>query len=192
MSLYTIGRRVCLSRPSSGSRLSAVWARLYSAEAAKDTGAKKYKYPEVYDPYGPFPPESEKVVDLADRIAALPPEEIKQIAPALLLRLNQEPPLAISGQGFNFGPQGGGGAGAANAEEKKAEKTVFDVKLEKFDAAAKIKIIKEIRTFTDLGLKEAKELVEKAPVILKQSLTKEEAEAIIEKIKVAGGVAVME
>uniref|UniRef100_A0A0A9DPC2 Large ribosomal subunit protein bL12 C-terminal domain-containing protein n=1 Tax=Arundo donax TaxID=35708 RepID=A0A0A9DPC2_ARUDO len=193
MSICTIARRLCLSRSSSGSRLSAaVCAHLYSTEAAKDTGAKKYKYPEVYDPYGPMPPPSEKVVDLADRIAALPPEEIKQIAPALLLRLNQEPPQAISGQGFSFGPQGGSGAGTAKAEEKKAEKTVFDVKLEKFDAAAKIKIIKEIRTFTDLGLKEAKELVEKAPVILKQSLTKEEAEAIIEKIKAAGGVAVME
>uniref|UniRef100_A0A0E0NB97 Large ribosomal subunit protein bL12 C-terminal domain-containing protein n=1 Tax=Oryza rufipogon TaxID=4529 RepID=A0A0E0NB97_ORYRU len=193
MSLSTIARRLCCSRPTSRGRLSAVWAHLYSTEAAKDTGAKKYKYPEVYDPYGPMSPPSQKVVDLADRIAALPPEEIKQIAPALLLRLNQPPPQAISGQGFSFSPQGGGGAaGAAKAEEKKAEKTVFDVKLEKFDAAAKIKIIKEIRTFTDLGLKEAKELVEKAPVILKQSLTKEEAEAIIEKIKVAGGVAVME
>ncbi|KAL5207064.1 hypothetical protein ABZP36_031499 [Zizania latifolia] len=193
MSLSTIARRLCYSRPMSVSRLSVVWTHAYSTEASKDTGARKYKYPEVYDPYGPMPPPSEKVVDLADRIAALPPEEIKQIALALLLRLNQPPPQAISGQGFSFGPQGGGaGAGTAKAEEKKAEKTVFDVKLEKFDAAAKIKIIKEIRTFTDLGLKEAKELVEKAPVVLKQSLTKEEAEAIIAKIKVAGGVAVME
>ena len=192
MSLCTIARRLCLSKPSFGSCLSAICAHLYSTEAAKDTGAKKYKYPDVYDPYGPMPPPSDKVVDLADRIAALPPEDIKQIAPALLFRLNQEPPQAISGQGFSFGAQGGSGAGAGKAEEKKAEKTVFDVKLEKFDAAAKIKIIKEIRTFTDLGLKEAKELVEKAPVILKQSLTKEEAEAIIGKIKAAGGVAVME
>uniref|UniRef100_A0A0D9VDE4 Large ribosomal subunit protein bL12 C-terminal domain-containing protein n=1 Tax=Leersia perrieri TaxID=77586 RepID=A0A0D9VDE4_9ORYZ len=192
MSLSTIARRLCYLRSTSVSRFSVVWAHGYSTEAAKETSAKKYKYPEIYDPFGPMPPPSEKVVDLADRIAALPPEEIKQIAPALLLRLNQPPPQAISGQGFSFGPQGGGGAGTAKAEEKKAEKTVVDVKLEKFDAAAKIKIIKEIRTFTDLGLKEAKELVEKAPVILKQSLTKEEAEAIIEKIKVAGGVAVME
>jgi len=143
MSLCTIARRLCLSRSTSGSRLSTVWAHLYSTEVAKDTGTK-YKYPDVYDPYGALPPPSEKVVDLADRIAALPPEEIKQIAPALLFRLNQEPPQAISGQGFSFGPQGGSGAGAAKAEEKKAEKTVFDVKLEKFDAAAKIKIIKEI------------------------------------------------
>ena len=157
MSLCTIARRLCLSKSSSGSRLSVICAHLYSTEAAKDTGAKKFKYPDVYDPYGPMPPPSEKVVDLADRIAALPPEEIKQIAPALLFRLNQEPPQAISGQGFSFGAQGGSGAGAGKAEEKKVEKTVFDVKLEKFDAAAKIKIIKII-----------KELVEKAPVILKQ------------------------
>ncbi|XP_066392491.1 large ribosomal subunit protein bL12m-like [Miscanthus floridulus] len=135
MSLYTIARRLCLSKSSSRSRLSVICAHLYSTEAAKDT-----------------------VVDLADRIAALPPEEgLEQIAPALLFRLNQEPPQTISGQGFSFSAQGGSGAGAGKAEEKKAEKTVFDVKLEKFDAAAKIKIIKII-----------KELVEKAPVILKQ------------------------
>ncbi|KAK9092102.1 hypothetical protein Syun_027013 [Stephania yunnanensis] len=49
----------------------------------------------------------------------------------------------------------------AQHESKVAEKTTFDLKLEKFDAAAKIKIIKEVRSFTDLRLKEAKELVEK-------------------------------
>lgn len=47
----------------------------------------------------------------------------------------------------------------APAEEPKEEKTSFDIKLEGFDAAAKIKIIKEVRAATDLGLKEAKELV---------------------------------
>ncbi|CAI0398614.1 unnamed protein product [Linum tenue] len=86
---------------------------------------------------------------------------------------------------------GGAGAGAAKVEEKK-EKTAFDVKLEKFDAAAKIKVIKEVRAFTNLGLKEAKELVEKVPVLLKQGVTKDEANSIIEKIKAAGGSAVME
>ncbi|CAI0547255.1 unnamed protein product [Linum tenue] len=83
---------------------------------------------------------------------------------------------------------GGAGAGAAKVEEK----TAFDVKLEKFDAAAKIKVIKEVRAFTNLGLKEAKELVEKVPVVLKQGVTKDEANSIIEKIKAAGGSAVME
>ena len=57
------------------------------------------------------------------------------------------------------------------------------MKLEKYDAAAKIKIIKEVRTFMDLGLKEAKELVEKVPVVLKKGLTKEEADPILTKLK---------
>nr|POF11811.1 50s ribosomal protein l7/l12 [Quercus suber] len=50
-------------------------------------------------------------------------------------------------------------------EAKAAEKSAFDLKLEKYNAAVKIKIIKEVRTFMDLGLKEAKELVEKVLVV---------------------------
>lgn len=95
-------------------------------------------------------------------------------------------PIDVDG----LGP--GPNEGPATTEEKKAEKTAFDVKLEKFDAAAKIKVIKEVRTFTNLGLKEAKDLVEKVPIVLKQGVTKEEADGIIEKIKTAGGVAIMQ
>ena len=73
-----------------------------------------------------------------------------------------------------------------------AEKSTFDVKLEKFDAAAKIKVIKEVRAFTDLGLKEAKELVEKAPVIVKKQITKDEAEKIAAKLKEVGATVVLE
>ncbi|KAK9167335.1 hypothetical protein Scep_002526 [Stephania cephalantha] len=83
-------------------------------------------------------------------------------------------------------------AGGAAAESKAAEKTAFDLKLEKFDAAAKIKIIKEVRSFTDLGLKEAKELVEKAPVVVKKGLTKEEGSALVEKLKELGATVVLE
>ncbi|KAG4909362.1 hypothetical protein JHK87_055478 [Glycine soja] len=72
------------------------------------------------------------------------------------------------------------------------EKTAFDLKLEKYDAAAKIKIIKEVRSFTDLGLKEAKELVEKVPCVLKKGLTKEEANPIMEKLKELGAAVVLE
>ena len=50
-------------------------------------------------------------------------------------------------------------APAAAEPVKEPEKTEFDVKLEGFDAAAKIKVIKEVRVITELGLKEAKELV---------------------------------
>lgn len=153
---------------------------------------KKYKYPAFYDPYGPRPPPSDKIIQLAERIAGLPAEERAQIGPALQERLKHPKMQTISTEGMDLGPQGGAGAGSAKAEEKKAEKTAFDVKLEKFDAAAKIKVIKEVRAFTNLGLKEAKDLVEKAPILLKQGVTKEEANGIIEKIKAAGGVAVME
>lgn len=62
------------------------------------------------------------------------------------------------------GDDGGGGDGDAVEEEVVEEKTVFDLKLTGFDAKSKIKVIKEIRSVTSLGLKEAKELVEGAPV----------------------------
>jgi large subunit ribosomal protein L7/L12 len=153
---------------------------------------KRYKYPPVYNPYGSRPPPSEKIINLAERIAALTPEDRRQIGPTLRDKLRLPKMQPVSVEGVDLGPQGGGAAGSAKGEEKKAEKTAFDVKLEKFDAAAKIKVIKEVRAFTNLGLKEAKDLVEKAPVLLKQGITKEEANEIIEKIKTAGGVASME
>ncbi|KAG1328173.1 50S ribosomal protein L7/L12 [Cocos nucifera] len=176
---------------ASSKRITVLQHCFFSADvAAGDSKSKSYKYPAVYDPYGPRSAPSDKILQLADRIAALPMEELKQIGPTLLDRLKQPKPQPISSAGFNFGPQVG--ASSVQTEEKKAEKTAFDVKLEKFDAAAKIKVIKEVRTFTSLGLKEAKDLVEKVPVLLKQGVTKEEANDIIEKIKAAGGVAVME
>ncbi|GAU22644.1 hypothetical protein TSUD_234660 [Trifolium subterraneum] len=110
--------------------------------------------------------------------------------PALSERLKLPKLQSISTEGMDLGSDND--AAGAKVEEKKAEKTAFDVKLEKFDAAAKIKVIKEVRAFTNLGLKEAKDLLEKVPTVLKQGVTKEEANTIIEKIKAAGGVAVME
>lgn len=83
-------------------------------------------------------------------------------------------------------------AATAAKEEKKPEKTVFELKLESYEAAAKIKVIKEVRSFTDLGLKEAKDLVEKTPSILKKGVSKEEGEQIIEKMKALGAKVVME
>jgi large subunit ribosomal protein L7/L12 len=73
-------------------------------------------------------------------------------------------------------------AGAAPVEEK----TDFDVVL---TAAGdqKIKVIKEIRAITSLGLKEAKELVESAPQPIKEGVPKEEAAEIKEKIEAVGG-----
>lgn len=151
---------------------------------------KRYKYPTHYDPYGPRPPPSDKIVELAEKIASLSLEERLLIHPTLMEKVMLPKLERISVEGMDSGGQAG--AGASKAEEKKAEKTTFDVKLEKFDAGAKLKVIKEIRSFTELGLKEAKDLVEKVPVLLKRQVTKDEANSIIEKIKAVGGVAVME
>ncbi|MBQ6563458.1 MAG: 50S ribosomal protein L7/L12 [Clostridia bacterium] len=76
-----------------------------------------------------------------------------------------------------------GGAAAAPAEE---EKTEFDVVL-KEAGAEKIKVIKVVREVVEgLGLKEAKEMVEAAPKTIKEGISKEEAEKIVEKFKAAG------
>ena len=78
-------------------------------------------------------------------------------------------------------PAAGGAAAGAAAEEK----TEFDVIL----AAAgdkKINVIKEVRTITGLGLKEAKDLVEGAPKPIKEGVSKEEAEKIKEVLTAAG------
>ncbi len=73
-------------------------------------------------------------------------------------------------------------AAEAAAEE---EKTEFDVELTSF-GAQKIAVIKEVRAITQLGLKEAKELVEGAPKVVKDAVSKEEADEIKKKLEAAG------
>jgi len=77
-------------------------------------------------------------------------------------------------------PAGGGDAGSA-AEEK----SEFDVVLASA-GASKINVIKEVRTITGLGLKEAKDLVEGAPKPVKEGVSKDEAEQIKAKLEEAG------
>ncbi|MCK9574234.1 MAG: 50S ribosomal protein L7/L12 [Candidatus Omnitrophica bacterium] len=77
------------------------------------------------------------------------------------------------------------GAGVAAAAEEKEEKTAFTVVLTGA-GANKIAVIKEIRAITELGLKEAKELVDSAPKTVKENVTKEEAEEVKKKLEAAG------
>jgi large subunit ribosomal protein L7/L12 len=79
-----------------------------------------------------------------------------------------------------------GAPGAAAAEEKKEEKTQFDVILKAFPADKKINIIKIVREVTNLGLKEAKDLVEGVPKPLKEAVSKEEADTIKKKFAESG------
>ncbi len=76
-------------------------------------------------------------------------------------------------------------AGAPQAAAQAAEKTEFTVIL-KSVGADKIKVIKEVRAVTALGLKEAKDLVEGAPKTLKEGVSKEEAEKIKKQVEAAG------
>jgi len=80
-----------------------------------------------------------------------------------------------------------GAAGGGDAAEAGEEKTEFDVVLESFDAAAKIKVLKEVRNATGLGLGDAKAMVEAAPKTIKEGVAKEEAEALKKAIEDVGG-----
>jgi len=79
-----------------------------------------------------------------------------------------------------------GASGGAAAEEKKEEKTQFDVVLKTFPADKKINIIKIVREVTNLGLKEAKDLVEGVPKPLKEAVSKDEADNIKKKFAESG------
>ncbi|XP_027073511.1 uncharacterized protein [Coffea arabica] len=146
----------------------------------------------------PAPPAN--VSAIVDELSGLTLLEVSDLTEVLRQKLGIEemPVMAVMMPGMGFsgagvgGAKGKGGGPAAAAEEKK-EKTAFDLKLEGgFDSGAKIKIIKEVRACTDLGLKEAKDLVEKAPTLLKKGVTKEEAEKIVEKLKQVGAKVTME
>jgi large subunit ribosomal protein L7/L12 len=99
-------------------------------------------------------------------------------------------------------PMGGFAAGpaapaAAPVEEEEAapvqqDKTLFNLKLQSFDAGAKPKIIKEIKSMLGLSLVDSKKFVESAPKLMKEGVPKEEAEKIVTTLKELGGVVVME
>lgn len=147
-------------------------------------------------------------LELSEDIVRNPPDNIKQLCNQILslnvIEVHQlmnflQKRLGISDAEIAGVRGGGGGAPAASAgaaEEEKAAapepvkvKEVFDIKLTVVDAKAKIKIIKEVRAMTGLGLKEAKELVEKAPVVVKEGLKKEEADGFLKLLVDAGAQA---
>lgn len=111
--------------------------------------------------------ESMTVMELADLVKALEDKFGVQAAA----------PMAVMAGGA-----AAGGAAPAAAEEK----TTFTVVLASA-GSNKIQVIKELRTLTSLGLKEAKDLVDGAPKNIKEGATKEEAEKIKKQLEAAGG-----
>ena len=88
-------------------------------------------------------------------------------------------------KGGGFSVQKATSSGASDAEVVE-EKTIFDLKLVGFDAKAKIKVIKEVRTIAGLGLKEAKEMVEGAPKVIQKELKQEKADELKAQLEAVG------
>jgi large subunit ribosomal protein L7/L12 len=119
----------------------------------------------------------QQVIDYIKGISVL---ELSQLVKALETELGVSAAAAMP-MAMPAGMMGGGGGAAAPAEEK----TEFNVTLTEV-GADKIKVIKVVREVTNLGLKEAKDLVESAPKPIKEAVPKDEAEAIKKKFDEVG------
>lgn len=102
-------------------------------------------------------------------------------------------PAAPAAAGATGDPAGTAAAEAPKAKAPQEEKkSSFSVRLLGFDAAKKVAVVKEVRAATALGLKEAKELVEQAPKLIKKAVPTAEAEALKAKLEAAGAQVALE
>lgn len=117
----------------------------------------------------------EQVVEIVEKMTLL---EVAELVKALEEKFGVSAAAPVAVAAVGAAPAEGGAA----AEEK----TEFDAVLTSA-GDQKIKVIKEVRAITSLGLKEAKALVEGAPAPIKEGVSKDEAAEIKEKIEAAGG-----
>jgi large subunit ribosomal protein L7/L12 len=123
---------------------------------------------------------AEKVKKLADEVVGLTLKEAVEFSAYIKEAYGIEP--AAGAVAMMAGPAGGGAAAAATPAE---EKTTFDVIL-KAAGDKKINVIKVVRTATNLGLKEAKDLVEGAPKTVKEALPKADADKLKKELEEQG------
>ncbi|HZL35706.1 MAG TPA: 50S ribosomal protein L7/L12 [Tepidisphaeraceae bacterium] len=119
------------------------------------------------------------IKSIGDQLAGLTLKQAVELAE--YLKTEHKIEAAAGGVMMAAGPGGGGAAPA----EKEEEKTTFDVVL-KGGGEKKIQVIKVVRAATGLGLKEAKDLVEGAPKIVKEGLSKEDAEKLKKELEDQG------
>ena len=119
------------------------------------------------------------IQQLEDQIVSLSLLEASELVKKLEARLGVSAAAAVAAA-----PASGGGAAAAAPAEEKTEFTV----ILKDGGANKIATIKAVREVTNLGLKEAKDLVDSAPKPLKENVSKEDAAAIAKKFDGVAGV----
>jgi len=113
---------------------------------------------------------------LAEELVNLTVKEVNELAGVLKEVYGIEP--AAAAVAVAAAPAGGG-------EVEEAVQTEFDVLL-KFAGNSKLAIVKLVKEMTGMGLKEAKELVDKAPVAIKEKITREEAESLKSQLEEAG------
>ncbi|KAF2258857.1 54S ribosomal protein L12, mitochondrial precursor [Lojkania enalia] len=169
-------------------RSSPSYLRPTTASLAQQRPSRRWASSEAAAPANP------KIATIVDQISQLTLLETADLVSTLKTRLNI-PDMPMGG----FVAAGGAAAPATAApvEEEEAapaaaEKTLFNLKLEKFDAAAKPKIIKEIKAMLGLSLVDSKKFVESVPKTMKEGVPKEEAEKIVETLKALGATAIME
>ncbi|KAG0046884.1 hypothetical protein BGZ83_007959 [Gryganskiella cystojenkinii] len=130
-----------------------------------------------------------KIVSIVDQISGLTLLQTADLVSLLKVRLNiQEIAMPVGGAA-----PAQAAAAAPVEEEKVAEKTEFAVKLEKFDAAAKAKLIREIKNIIPgINLVEAKKFVEGAPKVVKEGLNKADAEKLQKTLQDLGATVSLE
>ncbi len=128
----------------------------------------------------PSTPETGASVEILEKIEKMSVLELADLVKALEEKfgVTAAMPVAMTANA---------GGEAVSGEAKEEEKTDFDVVLKEI-GPNKIKVIKEIRTITALGLKESKDLVDGAPNTVKEHVDKKEAEGIKEKLEAVGAV----
>lgn len=125
---------------------------------------------------------SNKISEVLDAVKHLSVLELAELVKAMEeeFGVSAQAAFAVAGPGA-AGPAAGQAGGAPAAEEKTSFQIILAASGDK-----KIQVIKEIRTITNLGLKEAKDLVEGAPKPVKDGVSKEEAEKIKQVLEAAG------
>ncbi|KAF8665778.1 hypothetical protein AX16_000225 [Volvariella volvacea WC 439] len=169
--------------PSTSSSRASVPASRWMSTAAESASQNAQAPP-------PAAPTDPLIGQLVDDISKLTLLQAADLVAALKTRLNiQEIAMPAAA------PAAAPASVAADepVEEKPKEKTVFNVKLESFDAAAKPKIIKEVKALIpNLTLIDAKKFVESVPKVLKESLPKEDAEKLQKVFSDLGAVVKLE
>ncbi|KAF6008970.1 hypothetical protein HII12_003859 [Brettanomyces bruxellensis] len=170
-------------------KATSLSARFNSTAAAKPEAAAKAQT-ESKKADEPIDPKIEQIVDSIAKLSLL---ETSSLIKALKSKLD------IPDMAFPVAGAVGGGAspaaadaGAEEAKEKPKEKTIFNLKLESFDAKSKAKVIKEVKSELGLSLIKAKKLVESAPKVIKENMSKDDAEKFKKTLEKLGAKVTLE